>query len=166
MNMSASVSPLMDRSLPCLKTELKISLSRIHSMGEACFFINCIADLFVEGFHSSLCLFLKNAFLIVFDFFQIMPFRLPLGFQTSPFSQQSSLLLSHGSVSSFLFHSLPLNAHSIDAFSSILAPVMLFFLLAFPFVSHLLFVKGSLQCFLPRYTLCLVHTYTSSLRSF
>lgn len=99
-----------------------------------------------------------NASLIVFDFFQIISFRLPLLiFKPPSLSQRSSLPLSHGSVFLALSHSLPLNAHGIDVFPSIMAPVMRSLLLAFPFVSHLLFVKGSLQCFLPRYRLSHAH---------
>lgn len=83
-----------------------------------------------------------NPTFIVFDFFQIISFRLPLLiFKPPSLSQWSSPPLSHGSVFLSLLHSLPLNAHSIDVFLSIVAPVMLFLFLAFHFVSNLLFVK-------------------------
>ncbi len=121
------------------KTE---DLSRIHGTDKAGFFPPAQ---FVESLPLSPLSVSLNASLIVFDFFQIISFRLPLLILKPPsLSQRSSLPLSHGSVFLSLSHSLPLNAHSIDVFLSIMAPVMLFLLLVLPFVSHLLFVKGSL----------------------
>lgn len=127
-----------------LKEKLRICLGRIHRIDEVCG-KPCTPPLSVS----------LNASLIVFDFFQIISFRLPLSILEPPsLSQRSSLPFSQGSVFlSLSLLSLPLNAYSIDVFLSITAPVMPFLLLALLFVSHLLFVKGSLQCFLPRYTL-------------
>lgn len=131
-----------------LKAKLKICLSRIQGTDEAGFFSPAQ---FVERLPLVPLSVSLNASLIVFDFFQIISFRRPpLILKPPSLSQWSSLPLSHGSVFLSLSHLLPLNAHSIDVSLPIMAPVMLFLLLVLPFVSHLLFVKGSLQCFLPR----------------
>lgn len=82
---------------------------------------------FVESLPLSPLSISLNASLIVFDFFQIISFRLPLLIlKPLSLSQRSSRPLSHGSVFLSLSHSLPLNAHGIDVFLSTVVPVMLF----------------------------------------
>lgn len=93
-----------------LKTKLKIYLSRMHQTNEAGF---SSPPQLAESLSLVLLSVSLNASLIVFDFFQIISFRLPLLILKPP---SLSLCLSLMALSFSLSHSLPLNAHTIDVF--------------------------------------------------
>lgn len=130
--MSITVCTLMEtRSLyVCAKSKAEDLLEQnaLHGQGLICPAAQVIESLPLLPLSISL-----NASLIVFDFFQIISFRLPLlVFKPPSLSQRSSLLLSHGSVFLALSHSLPLNAHGIDVFSLHHGPCDAFSPFSFP----------------------------------